>query len=191
MMRFSDWLAQRESTARTRAIGAFTNGTGVYPGGNVNSHDTASPSTVAKFNSKFGKHKKKRKFGATKNRKKVSNLNHNKGVDKWIKESDKLKDALLTLKSIFDKKKELAKDEPKVKPEEEKDKKNKGPDADEKGKDQDQDKDSDLDSEDEKDAKEDGDKADKKNKPAPKVPAKPVADKPSLKKVPNLKNKRI
>lgn len=107
MKSFSDWLknrTQQESTARTRAVLAFTNGTGVWPGGNPNQHATASAATVAKFNA-LGRKTKKKRFGATVNKKKVTVTNKNTQVDSFLSQVDGLKGDLAKLRDVFDKKK--------------------------------------------------------------------------------------
>lgn len=117
MMSFEEWLAQKESSSHTRARRAAA--LGLMPPqvvGSLHGRSTAHPFEVEKLSGGYKSKKKKKEeaideaFRSTKNRKKVSHLNLNTGIDAWVKEVEDLKSYIEKLKkTIEDKKKEKEK----------------------------------------------------------------------------------
>ena len=107
MLSFKDWMLQKESSPATRARSAAARG--LMPlavVGSIHGHSTANPweaEQLAKLSKKHKKSKKKR-FGASLNKKKITISNKNSGIDSYVKEVGELKDALTKLEDIFDSK---------------------------------------------------------------------------------------
>lgn len=108
MLTFAKWMLHRESSPATRARSAAA--LGLLPPqvvGSLNGHSTAAPWEAEHLGKIARKHRKGRKgkFGASRSKKKITPVNKNTQIDRWLQEVGDLKDDLAKLKSIFDKKK--------------------------------------------------------------------------------------
>ena len=120
-MNFQQWLSMRESSPATRTRSAVARGLMPLAAlGSLHGKSTANPweaEQIKKAISKQHKKRKKKSFGASPSKKKISITNHNLEVDRWMKEVGDLKGDLLKLKAVFDSKKKNLKDiEKKSKP---------------------------------------------------------------------------
>jgi len=108
MIRFSNWLLQKESSASTRARAAAA--AGLMPMavvGSPNGHSTASPFETEQIKKAIRDSDAQNKKRHGKKQPKKSGQNTQQ--DAWFKEVEDLKDSLNTLKAVFNKKKELSK----------------------------------------------------------------------------------
>lgn len=103
MINFKDWLLAQESSPHTRAVQAASQGLlPMATVGSIHGGRTAPPGQLENIKKLLKKHKKK--FGASKSKKKITNIHMNKEVDNWLKEIDALKTTLAKWNDASEKK---------------------------------------------------------------------------------------